>query len=158
ANSDRLQVQIKCQGGHVARPHHGSNAVDIAVDICAALRGFGLRTLGPLEPISLVPAIVRAGTASNVRPDTAELWFAVGNFLDAERRQTFEKALVREIETLVRRYADATVTVTPVRGHPSLINTADEVTQVRRWLEAAGEETMEDEIRFGGEDFAWYLH
>jgi len=158
ANSDRLQVRIKCQGGHVARPHHGSNAADIAVDVCSALRGFGLRTLGPHEAISLVPAIVRAGTASNVRPDTAELWFAVRNFLDAERREAFEAALVREIEQLVRRYADATVTVTPVRGHPSLINTAAEVEWVRRLLDEAGLETVDDDTRFGGEDFAWYLH
>ena len=157
ANSDRLQVQIKCQGGHVARPHHGSNAADIAVDVCAALRGFALRTLGPHEAVSLVPAIVRAGTASNVRPDTAELWFAVRNFLDADRRQAFETALVREIEHLVRRYADASVAVTPVRGHPSLINTATEVERVRRLLEAAGLPTVEDDTRFGGEDFAWYL-
>jgi len=157
ANSDRLQVQITCQGGHVARPHHGSNAADIAVDVCSALRGFGLRTLGPQEAISLVPAIVRAGTASNVRPDTAELWFAVRNFLDAERRQALETALTREIEQVVRRYADAAVTVTPVRGHPSLVNTATEVEWVRGLLHAAGLETREDEIRFGGEDFAWYL-
>ena len=157
ANSDRLQVQIKCQGGHVARPHHGSNAADIAVDVCTALRGFGLRTLGPHEAISLVPAIVRAGTASNVRPDTAELWFAVRNFLDAQRRQSFEAALVREIEQLVRRYGDAEVTVTPVRGHPSLVNTATEVERVRKLLDEAGLETVEDETRFGGEDFAWYL-
>ena len=157
ANSDRLQVQITCQGGHVARPHHGSNAADIAIDVCGALRGFGLRTLGPLEPISLVPAIVRAGTASNVRPDTAELWFAVRNFLAAEPRQAFEAALVREIEHVVRRYADARVSVTPVRGHPSLVNAAPEVERVRRLLQTAGLETAEDDIRFGGEDFAWYL-
>ena len=158
ANSDRLQIRITCEGGHVARPHHGSNAADIAVDVCTALRGFGLRTLGPHETISLVPAIVRAGTASNVRPDTAELWFAVRNFLDPERREAFETALVREIEQVVRRYADATVAVTPVRGHPSLINTAAEVERVGRLLQAAGQETEEDDTRFGGEDFAWYLH
>jgi hippurate hydrolase len=157
ANSDRLQVQIACQGGHVARPHHGSNAADIAVDVCAALRGFALRTLGPDEAISLVPAIVRAGTASNVRPDTAELWFAVRNFLDADRRQAFETALTREVEQVVRRYPDATVTVRPVRGHPSLLNTASEVERVRGLLQAAGLETHEDDMRFGGEDFAWYL-
>jgi amidohydrolase len=157
ANSDRLQVQIECQGGHVARPHHGSNAADIAIDVCTALRGFGLRTLGPRETISLVPAIVRAGTASNVRPDAAEVWFAVRNFLDADRRQAFETALVREIEQVVRRYADAAVTVTPVRGHPSLINTATEVEQVGRLLRAEGLETVEDDMRLGGEDFAWYL-
>ena len=157
ANSDRLQVRIKCEGGHVARPHHGSNAADIAVDVCAALRGFGLRILGPQETISLVPAIVRAGTASNVRPDTAELWFAVRNFLDAERRQAFESALVQEIEQVVRRYADATVAVTPVRGHPSLINSGSEVEQVGGLLRAEGLETVEDDMRFGGEDFAWYL-
>jgi amidohydrolase len=125
--------------------------------VCAALRGFGLRTLGPRETISLVPAIVRAGTASNIRPDTAELWFAVRNFLDAERRQAFETALVREVEQVVRRYADAVVTVTPVRGHPSLINAATEVEQVGRLLRAEGLETVEDDMRFGGEDFAWYL-
>ena len=157
ANSDRLHVQVRCQGGHVARPHHGSDAADIAVDVCAALRGFGLRTLGPQEAISLVPAIIRAGTASNVRPDTAELWFAVRNFLDAARRQAFEAALTREIEEVVRRYADATVTVTPVRGHPSLVNAAMEVDRVRGLLQAVGLETGEDDIRFGGEDFAWYL-
>ena len=47
--------------------------------------------------------------------------------------------------------------MTPVRGHPSLINTATEVEQVGRLLRAEGLETVEDDMRFGGEDFAWYL-
>ena len=38
----------------------------------------------------------------------------------------------------MRRYADASVAVTPVRGHPSLINTATEVEQVGRLLRAEG--------------------
>ena len=39
----------------------------------------------------------------------------------------------------------------------ALINTATEVERVRRLLEAAGLPTVEDDTRFGGEDFAWYL-
>jgi hippurate hydrolase len=157
ANSDRVRVEIKCRGGHVARPHHGSNAADIAIDVCAALRGFPLRTLGPLEPVSLVPAVVRAGTASNVRPDTAELWFAARNFLEPDARRRFHASLAAEIEQVVARYPDAAVTVTPIEGHPSLVNAPAEVERVRRLLRTSGEETDEGEIRFGGEDFAWYL-
>lgn len=46
ANSDRLKIEITCNGGHVASPHAGSNAIDIAVDIQVALRGFATRFLG----------------------------------------------------------------------------------------------------------------
>jgi amidohydrolase len=141
----------------VARPHHGSNAADIAIDVGGALRGFPLRTLGPREPISLVPAVVRAGTASNVRPDTAELWFAARNFLEPDARRRFHARVAGEIEQVVARYPDAAVTVTPIEGHPSLVNAPAEVERVRRLLRTSGEQTDEGEMRFGGEDFAWYL-
>jgi amidohydrolase len=157
ANSDRVRIEITCQGGHVARPHHGSNAADIAVDVCVTLRGFPLRVLGPLDPVSFVPAVVRAGSASNVRPDTAELWFAARNFLDAERRAWFHARLREEIEGVVRRYADAHVTVTSIEGHPSLVNTPGEVERVQARLRAHDQEVAEEDLRFGGEDFAWYL-
>lgn len=157
ANSDRVRVEVTCRGGHVARPEDGSNAAEIAVDVCAALRGFALRTLGPSEPIALVPAVIQTGTASNVRPGRADLWFSARNFLDAERRTAFHAALSREIEAVARRYADARVTVTPVEGHPVLVNTPEEVARVQGLLRAHGEEAVETEPRFGGEDFAWYL-
>ena len=158
ANSDRLQVKITCSGGHVAMPHSGSNAIDIGVRICQALEGFALRTLGPNEPISLVPAQFNAGTASNVRPGSAELWFAVRTFLNPERRAQFHAQLKAQVEGIVNLYPNARCEVTPINGHPALSNNAASYEQVAAVLRKGCEVTQVAEPILGGEDFAHYLN
>ena len=157
ANSDRLKVEITCNGGHVMNPHKGSNAIDIGVRICQALEGFALRNLGPNEPISLVPAIFQSGTASNIRPNKAELWFAVRNMLDEYYRDHFRQLLEQEIYAIATCYAGADLKVTYVRGHPALINDPQSFEKVQGILQGAGFETKTQEPNFGGEDFAYYL-
>lgn len=157
ANSDRFQVEIACKGGHVMEPQSGSNAIDVAVDIVCALRGFDRRYLGPMEPCSLVPAVFTAGSASNIRPDTARQWFAARNFLPEDRRTAFESAIRREVEAVVARYPDASGKVTYVRGHPSTINDDAAVEYVASLLMAAEQTYQQCEPDLGGEDFAHYL-
>jgi metal-dependent amidase/aminoacylase/carboxypeptidase family protein len=107
--------------------------------------------------VSLVPAVLRAGTASNVRPHAAELWFSARNFLEPGARAAFHARLRQEVEAVGARYPDARLTVTAVEGHPSLVNTPAVVAGVAALLRGAGVVVAEDELRFGGEDFAWYL-
>ncbi len=157
ANSDRLKVEITCSGGHVMSPHKGTNAIDVGVRICQELEGFALRTLGPNEPISLVPAIFQSGTASNIRPGKAELWFAVRNMLDEEYREHFRVLLEQHIMSLSICHSGADIKVTYVHGHPALINDCKSFEGVQKVLQNAGFETQVQEQNFGGEDFAYYL-
>ncbi len=157
ANSDRLKIVIRCQGGHVAHPEQGVNAIDIGTDIQCALRGLDTRLLGPHEPVSLVPAIFQAGQASNTLPAEAELWFAVRNVLPPARRTAFHQALTQTIETIAARYADASVEVTPIYGHPALVNSPACYEAVKAQLESAEQRCAEIPLSMGGEDFAHYL-
>lgn len=158
ANSDRLKIVVHCTGGHVAFPNHGSNAVDIGIDICQGLKGFDTRYLGPSEPCSLVPAIFQSGTGSNIRPSQAEIWFAVRNVLPLEARQQFHLALKRVVDHVVAGYPDATVQVKSIFGHPALINTPESFNEVSGLLRNAGESVEVHEQIMGGEDFAHYLN
>lgn len=157
ANSDRFKITIKCTGGHVASPHHGSNAIDIATDIHVALRGFDTRFLGTNEPTSFVPAISNSGTGSNIRPSQAEIWYAVRNVLGPHERAAFHQAIAERVKAVVASYPDATVACEPIYGHPALANSPASYEQVKKLLTAAGQTTEKIELLMGGEDFAHYL-
>jgi amidohydrolase len=157
ANSDRIKMVITCSGGHVMNPEHGSNAIDIATDVCNGLKGFALRTLGPDEAVSLVPAIFTSGTGSNIRPASAELWFGNRNFLKPEMRASFAERIADHVRRIVIQYPDASVEVQPIEGHPMLFNDPDDVARVEVTLKAQGLSTQQYRRLFGGEDFAYYL-
>ncbi len=158
ANSDRIHMVIRCTGGHVAMPHRGSNAIDIATDIHVALRGFDRRLLGAVEPCSLVPAVSNAGTASNVRPSQADIWYAARNFLNEVRRTEFAIAVQKRVEGVVGNYPDARLErYDYVKGHPATINTPDSVEKVGAALRAAGQTVAMCEPELGGDDFAHYV-
>jgi amidohydrolase len=137
-------------------PHNGSNAIDIVTDIHVALRGFDRRVLGALEPCSLVPAVSNAGTASNIRPASAEIWYAARNFLPEDRRDQFAQAIRERVAQVVAGYKDATFEYQYVKGHPMLFNTESHVVSVSRLLRDAGVMVEGITPQLGGDDFAYY--
>jgi amidohydrolase len=157
ANSDRVKVTIHCSGGHVAFPHQGSSATDIAADVSVGMRGFGERFFEPGEQYSFVNASIQSGEASNVRPGVATMWFAARNFRDEAGRTLFEHAVRKAITAIVLRYSDASVDVDYVRGHPALINDRNDVQHTGGLLQQAGLAVKELPMTSGGEDFAHYL-
>ncbi|MBU4027084.1 amidohydrolase [Patescibacteria group bacterium] len=159
SNSGRVKIEAECIGGHVAMPHNGSNASDILADLIVGLRHFAITNLGPLEPISFVPASVGAGepNASNVRPGKATLWYAFRHLLSAEKAEQVRKALDSRAKAIVSAYPDAKVSIKHFAGHPALINNPSVTESVMNLLTEAGEEVVEIDPVFGGEDFAHYL-
>lgn len=157
ANSDRIHLVVKCSGGHVAYPHHGSNAIDITTDIHVALRGFDRRFLGGLEACALVPTVSNSGTASNIRPGKADIWYACRQFLDEKQREELAQAIQRKVNLVVSGYPDATLEYDYVKGHPNLVNNPESVAQVGDLLWAAELKVEITEPILGGEDFAHYL-
>lgn len=156
-NSDRLKLVISCSGGHVAQPHKGQNALRIAQQITNSLESFPAQVLGPMEPCSLEPTILKAGTASNIMPATAELWFGVRTMLEPANRDKFFEHLASKVSSVVSSFPGATVEFKPIHGHPALINAGSTVTLVSATLKSAGELYKEHERILGAEDFAYYL-
>lgn len=157
-NSDRVKITLACSGGHVAQPHLGTNAIEIGIEIYRALQALPLRTLGPFEPVSLVPAQFNAGMASNVLPGQAVLWFAARNMLSPDAREKFHEAIRAEVTSVVSRYPGATVEVEVIKGHPILTNTPTEVERIGALLASHGQAVAKAEPELGGEDFAHYLY
>ncbi|MCB1067475.1 MAG: amidohydrolase [Simkania sp.] len=154
----QLQVEIECSGGHVMRPEFGSNGIDIMMDIHMSLRGFELRKLGPNEIISFVPSISKAGTACNIRPGHAEMWYAVRNFLSPERLEEFIAAIKYRIELIVKSYPKAHLaTFIYYPGYPPLINDPENYTFIKSLIQDAGMNTSTVPFLFSGEDFSYYL-
>ena len=154
----QLQIEIECSGGHVMRPELGSNGIDIMTDIHMSLRGFELRKLGPNEIISFVPSISKAGTACNIRPGHAEMWYAVRNFLSPDRLEEFIAAIKYRIELIVKSYPKARLsTFTYYPGYPPLINDPENYTFIKSLINDAGMETATIPFLFSGEDFSYYL-
>jgi len=154
----QLKIEIECSGGHVMRPEFGSNGIDIMTDIHMSLRGFELRKLGPNEIISFVPSISKAGTACNIRPGHAEMWYAVRNFLSEERLEEFIAAIRYRIELIVKSYPKARLaTFTYYPGYPPLINDPENYAFIKSLVNDAGMKTDTVPFLFSGEDFSYYL-
>lgn len=157
ANSDRLHITVKTSGGHVAMPNLGVNAARVTHAVMNMMEYLPGQLLGPMEPVSLEPAIIQAGTASNVMPAKAELWYSCRNFLPPEKRADFFNQLSGRLQILDGAFSNTQVTCELIEGHPALFNTQEEVVYVQHLLANAEEVYEEHERVLGGEDFAYYL-
>lgn len=157
ASSGRIKIELKCTGGHAAMPHLGSNALRVAHQICTALEGFAALALDPLESTVLEPTVLHAGTAANVRPAQAELWFANRHFLDGGAAKQYQNQLEKRIRDVVDFYSDASAEIRFTGGHPVTRNTPEDVQHLKVLLGEAGQNAQIIPPLFAGEDFAYYL-
>jgi len=162
ANSDRLRVSISCCGGHASNPSTTTNPIQVSANIISRLDGFDERTLPPQTVSALVPTILHSGTASNVIPNTAELWFGVRNFLPPSARSSFHEQLCQEVSNAASHFPLADLTVTPkiIPGHPATINSPTCVASLAANLRthlAPGDVSTTTPPILGGEDFSHYL-
>ena len=146
ANSDRLKINITCTGGHVAMPDKGSNAIDISYDIYNYLKGAGLRLLGANQPLSMMPAICNSGTAGNIMPASAELWYSSRHFLKPDEKQKFYQQVAEGIEERVKLFKGASVKVEFRTGHPTCSNSVKQFNETAVLLKNAGQEVEEMEF------------
>lgn len=158
SNTSQINCVIECSGGHVMHPDRGSNAIYIMTDIQNSLRGFESIYFKPSEPIAFVPSIAHAGVASNIRPNRANLSFALRNFLPPEERDAFVKILKEKIYAITSTYPTATVAeFSFLAGYPSLTTNPANYLFVKDLLADQGFTTSECPPLFCGEDFAYYL-
>jgi hippurate hydrolase len=158
AAADVLRVTVHGRGGHASAPHDTLDPVPAAAAMIGALQTMITRRVNAMEPAVLTIAHLRAGSTSNVIPETA--------FLEGTLRTLSEpvRALLREQVALVCQHTaaaygcSATVEIEP--GYPIVVNDTVEAATVEA---VAGEVLgsgrvgpMETPI-LGAEDFAYVL-
>ncbi|SFH80178.1 M20 aminoacylase family protein [Albimonas pacifica] len=158
AYSDRFRFTLRGRGGHAARPHLADDPIVAAASLVQGLQALVARRRDPMVPALISVTRLEAGTASNVIPQTAELWGTL---------RTLDPDLVAPMIEGMRQVAERTAAAHGVAleaelgldADPALVNDPAATafaTQVMR--EVAGEDAVDPAVpaEMGGEDFAWF--
>ena len=123
ASADTLQITVRGRGGHASMPHHATDPIPIACEIVTALQTMVTRRIDAFDPAVVTVAKIRAGTTTNVIPETATLWGTIRTVSEKSRN-----AVLEHIERLANGIASAhgaIADVDLVRGYPVTVNDDD---------------------------------
>jgi len=158
ASADELYITVRGDGGHAAEPHRlRADAVYVAAQVVVALQSVVSRHCPPGVPSILSIGRLIADGATNVIPGTVKM---EGTFRSMDESWRFKAhGLIERIikETAQAHGAEAEVKI--VVGYPALYNDPAAAAFVRdAALEYVGpERTLDADLWFAGEDFAYYL-
>ena len=157
ASSNEFRITIRGKGCHAAMPHLGIDPVPVACQMVNAFQAIISRNKKPLDAGVISVTMLRAGEATNVVPDHAELQGTV---------RTFTLELLDQIEQRMEKVARATAEAFDCevefhfrRNYPPTINHPAETAFVRGVLEdlVGPANVQEFEPTMGAEDFSYYL-
>ncbi len=158
ASGDVLQVTVTGRGGHAAAPHDALDPVPAAAAMVGALNTMITRRFDAAEPTVLTIAHIRAGTTSNVIPETAFLEGTVRAISDDVRRRVLVDLQTVCQHTAAAYGCQAEVEIQP--GYPVTVNDGAVVERVGRvaadLLGPENFEVMPAPI-MGAEDFSYVL-
>ena len=157
ASSNEFKITIRGKGCHAAMPHLGIDPVPVACQMVSAFQAIISRNKKPLDAGVISVTMLKAGEATNVVPDHAELQGTV---------RTFTLELLDLIEQRMEKVARATAEAFDCevefhfrRNYPPTINHPAETAFVRGVLDdlVGPANVQEFEPTMGAEDFSYYL-
>lgn len=158
AAADSFRITLTGRGAHGARPHESADPVLGAGLLIVALQGIVSRRVNPSIPAVLTVAMMQAGSAPNVIPETG----TIGGTLRAVDPAT-RSLLADEMRRVAHGIAAANDLIADVHielGPPPIVNPANQVAWAH---EAAVALLGADAIvplgitNMAGEDFAYYM-
>ncbi|MGK7930290.1 MAG: M20 family metallopeptidase [Microcystaceae cyanobacterium] len=159
AAADDLEIIIKGESGHGARPHEAIDAIWIASQVITALQQAISRTQNPLRPIVLTIGQMSGGKAPNIIADQVKMLGTVRS-LHPETHAKLPDWIEGIVANVCRTYG-ATYEVNYRRGVPSVHNDP----KLTRLLESVCREAwgnnrvqILNEPSLGAEDFSVYLN
>ncbi|MGK2948513.1 MAG: M20 metallopeptidase family protein [Acidimicrobiales bacterium] len=123
ASADEVQITVRGRGGHASMPHHACDPIPVACEIVTALQAMVTRRVDVFDPAVVTVAKLRAGTTTNVIPETATLWGTIRTVSEGTRR-----AVMADIERLADGICSAhgaAAEVTFTHGYPVTVNHDD---------------------------------
>jgi amidohydrolase len=157
ASADGFTVVVIGKGGHAAMPNVGIDPVLVASHIITALQSIASRNVSPIDSIVVTIAVVKAGTAHNIIPDTATLEGTL-RALTAETRSLGQRR-IEEIASNVAAAFGAEATVEFSHGYPVTVNHPAATAHLRNVLGRAFPSGLQKEDvipTMGAEDFSFY--
>jgi hippurate hydrolase len=158
ASTDTFAITLHGSGAHGARPHESADPIVGAAALVLALQTIVSRRLDPAVPGVLTVGIIRAGSAANIIPESAELAGTIRATTAESRR-----LLISELERITHAVAAThrlSATVTVAAGTPPVVNDVDAAgwaaQAVRTTLGIAALVPL-GTTNMGGEDFSFYL-
>jgi amidohydrolase len=156
ASADEVYVTVRGRGGHASMPHHANDPIPVACEIVQALQTWVTRRVDAFTPAVVTIARIRAGTTTNVIPESARLDGTVRTVDPRVRDEAH--AAVRRIAEHVAAAHDMTAEVTIDDGYPVTVNdggAADEVLGTARWLLGDARTVDMPAPVMGAEDFSY---
>ncbi|MCB1270567.1 MAG: amidohydrolase [Microthrixaceae bacterium] len=122
AATDEFSITFRGRGGHASTPHWATDPVPVAAEAVLALQSMITRTVDAFNPAVLTVASLRAGTTSNVIPETAELVGTIRTVNELVRLGVVER--VSQVCEGVAAAHGCTAEVEMEAGYPVTVNHA----------------------------------
>ncbi|HWN34368.1 MAG TPA: M20 family metallopeptidase [Pseudonocardia sp.] len=159
AAADVLRVTVLGRGGHASAPHDALDPVPAAAAMVGALQTMLTRRVTALEPAVLTVAQIRAGTTSNIIPESAFLEATLRTL--SERTRVFLHEQVRLVCQHTAAAYGCTASVQLEPGYPIVVNDPDAAARVDTLAGAVlgpGRVCPMASPILGSEDFAYVLN
>ena len=158
ASTDELHVTVRGRGGHASMPHYCTDPVPAMAAMITAIQTAVTREIDAFDPALVTVAHVRAGTTTNVIPETAFFEGTIRCVSEQTRRRI--RAAVERVCTQIAAAHDCSAEVDLVEGYPVTVNDANEAARFAKVCAATlGEKshvTLPSPV-MGGEDFSMLL-
>jgi amidohydrolase len=158
ASTDELEITVRGRGGHASMPHFTADPIPVACEIVTALQTMVTRRVDAFDPAVLTIAKLRAGTTTNVIPETAAMWGTIRTV--SERTRASVLADVRRVADGIAAAHGAAAEIELEEGYPVTVNHDDAadfaLDTAARILGDEATVTMPSPV-MGGEDWSYVL-
>jgi amidohydrolase len=158
ASSDVLRIVVRGRGGHASAPHQALDPIPVACAIVQAIQTMITRRIDVFDPAVVTVAHIKAGTTSNVIPETAEILGTVRAVSERTRTRVHDE--LRRVAEGIASAHDAAADVEVELGYPVTVNDvgfADFANLVATDLLGADKVTTMRNPVMGAEDFSYVL-
>lgn len=126
ASADFFTCTVTGKGGHASMPHHALDPIPIACEMVGAFQTMITRKVEAFDPAVVTVAKIRAGTTTNVIPETATMMGTVRAVSEKSRA-----LVLRELERIATHIAQAHGATATIEfgdaydAYPVTVNDAD---------------------------------
>jgi hippurate hydrolase len=158
ASADVLDITVTGRGGHASTPYLANDPMPVAAEIVQALQVMVTRRINAFDPVVVTITKIRAGTTTNVIPESVHLQGTLRAVSENGRRLATEgiERVTRSVAEAHEMHADVTV----IPGYPVTVNDnafAGFTLGVGRQLVGPGRVFDMPTPAMGAEDFSYVL-
>src|SRR5690348_15129246 len=158
ASADVIEIVVTGKGGHASTPYLANDPMPVAAEIVQALQVMVTRRINAFDPVVVTITKMRAGTTTNVIPETVSMAGTLRAVSEAGRRLATEG--IERVATAIASAHDMRAEATVVPGYPVTVNDdafARFTLDVGRQLVGPGMVIDMPTPAMGAEDFSYVL-